>query len=202
MGEYATYRGENIKIGTCEDMYYLRADQRDQIQGYDFASCLDELRFRFPFPDEDDLEPGSFDDHGRGVVIPGGWKIPEDYHHTGTVQFKAEPGYLCSLPCPESGKIPEGLTIHKNGWHGGYVVKQIKHVKNEWWIVIGCKSCGDAWRLPLEEAESVAVAFRSEADRREYFGGEFQNAHQETHRKFLHTMADRILAGYSSAVAV
>ncbi len=27
MGEYAIYRGERIKIGTCEDMYYLRPDQ-------------------------------------------------------------------------------------------------------------------------------------------------------------------------------
>ena len=27
MGEYAKYAGERVKIGTCEDMYYLRDDQ-------------------------------------------------------------------------------------------------------------------------------------------------------------------------------
>ena len=28
MGEYANYMGERVKIGTCEDMLYLRWDQR------------------------------------------------------------------------------------------------------------------------------------------------------------------------------
>jgi hypothetical protein len=55
MGEYATYNGENIKLGTCESMYYLRADQRHLISGYRFDGGD---RFRFPFPDEDDIEPG------------------------------------------------------------------------------------------------------------------------------------------------
>lgn len=32
MGEYATYKGQEIKIGTCEDCYYLRADQRHLAQ--------------------------------------------------------------------------------------------------------------------------------------------------------------------------
>ncbi|MBA3354975.1 MAG: hypothetical protein H0U18_03355 [Pyrinomonadaceae bacterium] len=27
MGEYATFKGLSVKIGTCENMYYLRADQ-------------------------------------------------------------------------------------------------------------------------------------------------------------------------------
>ena len=37
MGEYASYLGERIKIGTCENMYYLRADQRHLVSGYDFG---------------------------------------------------------------------------------------------------------------------------------------------------------------------
>ena len=37
MGEYARFRGAEIKIGTCESMYYLRADQRHLIDGYSFA---------------------------------------------------------------------------------------------------------------------------------------------------------------------
>ena len=35
MGEYAKYQGEEIKIGTCEDLYYLRADQAFKVEGID-----------------------------------------------------------------------------------------------------------------------------------------------------------------------
>lgn len=223
MGEYARFRGESVKIGTCESMYYLRADQRGEVTGYDFASCLDEIRFRFPFPDEDALGPGSFEDYDRGVRIPG-WRLPADYEHNGSVQFRAEPGYLLSIPCPEQYAregneglqtvTPEGLVIHRNGWHGGYVVRQTKHVGDEWWTVVACGSCSGAWRLPLEHAESVAVAFRAEADRTEWrrqfedaegtrlgeYGWEL--AHGAEHAAFLHTMADRILAGYAAVAAV
>jgi hypothetical protein len=211
MGEYAKFRGESIKIGTCEDMYYLRADQRGMVQGYDFASCLDELRFRFPFPDEDELEPGNFDDYSRGERIPGGWTLPADYTHDGTVQFTSQIGYVLSIQCPESfddrpgfGPVDvNGVKVHRNGWRGGYVVRQLKHVGDEWWTVVACSACGCAWRLPAAEAESVAVAFRSEADRQDCpsaYSREWGNANTDDRIAFLHTMADRIMAGYSTAV--
>lgn len=71
MGEYAHYQGESVKIGTCENMYYLRDDQRHLITGYDFESTLDRDRFRFPFPDEDDRTPGQYADYDRSIEIPG-----------------------------------------------------------------------------------------------------------------------------------
>lgn len=221
MGEYAQYRGESIKIGTCENMYYLRADQRHLVSDYDFAACLEEIRFRFPFPNEDTIAPGSFDDHDHGVRIPGNWRLPADFEHDGSVQFKAKPGYLLSIPCPEKYAhegneglrtvTPDGMVIHRNGWAGGYQVKQLKRVGEEWWTVVACGSCSSAWRLPLEHAESVAVAFRAEADRTEYrrqfedsegkrlgeYGHEL--VHGAAHAAFLHAMADRILAGYVTA---
>ena len=58
MGEYAKHKGEEIKIGTCENMYYLRFDQRHKVKalpgnvdpnGADAYA----LRFRFPWPNED-----------------------------------------------------------------------------------------------------------------------------------------------------
>lgn len=212
MGEYARFNGESIKIGTCESMYYLRADQRHLVRDYDFASCLDEIRFRFPFPDEDSLEPGSFDDYDRGEKIPG-WSLPKEYEHDGMVQFTSSIGYVLSIPCPESfddrpgfGPVDvNGIAVHRNGWRGGYVVRQQKHVGEEWWTVVACSSCGCAWRLPREEAEAVAVAFRAEADRQSCpsaYSREWGNANTDDRIAFLHEMADRILAGYTAVAAV
>ena len=211
MGEYATYAGEQVKLGTCEDMYYLRDDQRQLIEGYDFASCLEELRFRFPFPDEDSLEPGQFSDHNRGVRIPG-WTLPEDFNGHGSIQFKHEKGYLVSLPCPEGPDTIEGLTIHRNGWNGGPVVKQQKHVGDELVTVVACGTCDAAWRLDLGNAAEVVAAFVEEAGREEnrpewdettqrYSGPcRFEPAHSDSHRAFLLAIADRILAGYAVTV--
>ncbi|HXK37027.1 MAG TPA: hypothetical protein VJ553_05605, partial [Candidatus Paceibacterota bacterium] len=64
MGEYAMFGEREIKIGTCEDMYYLRADQVQSVRktraGHTNVSDPDVLkvvRFRFPWPDEDGKEP-------------------------------------------------------------------------------------------------------------------------------------------------
>ena len=63
MGEYAKYNGQQIKIGTCESMYYLRADQAHLVQAMSgnvnpITDC-ESIRFRFPFPEEDGCKPGS-----------------------------------------------------------------------------------------------------------------------------------------------
>ncbi len=200
MGEYATYKEQEIKIGTCEDLYYLRFDQRDRIRDYDFTP--DVFRYRFPFPDEDGIEPGAFSDHDRGERIPG-WTIPADWIGHYSVQFIAQAGYVASLPCPESVGGPPGLDpvdvggvkVHRNGWHGHAVVKQQRLLNGQLLTVVGCNACGAAWRLEtLEDAEPVIVALRAEADRERRLRG------QEARADYLHTIADRIAQGYAVSV--
>ena len=102
MGEFAVYQGERVKIGTCEDMYYLRAADRFNVRGWD--GDWGRVRFRFPWPDEDHIAPGGdFKDHMRSLALPGLTAPPElvDEHHW--VQFCASVGFNVSLPCPESG---------------------------------------------------------------------------------------------------
>ena len=77
MGEYAKHKGEQIKIGTCGDMYYLRADQRHLVQPVlgnvhpADPTVLPHIRFCFPWPDEDKNEPGSFERYDRGLGVCG-----------------------------------------------------------------------------------------------------------------------------------
>jgi hypothetical protein len=213
MGEYAKFNGERVKIGTCESMYYLRADQAHLVEAeygnVDPIKDRDEIRFRFPFPDEDDIEPGCFEDFDRGVQIPG-WSLPETFAEHGSVQFVAKPpGYVLSIPCPEqfgqpgmSVELPNGLHVGRNGWSGGPKITQQRYFEGGLWSVVDCGACGAAWRLTPELAEEVAVAFRVEADREQWVQSGREPAHTDRYQTFLHAMADRILAGYTASKLV
>lgn len=61
MGDFATYRGKELKIGTTEDLLYLRADQSDthhtpQVDARDLAG---------PFPARRGVSPTSRDHLSR-----------------------------------------------------------------------------------------------------------------------------------------
>jgi len=83
MGEFIRYRGTEIKLGTCEDLYYATYPKyiaaleaqvlfRSEWNGSpeEYAKPDAGFRFRFPFPDEDHLSLGSIEyDFSRGVRI-------------------------------------------------------------------------------------------------------------------------------------
>lgn len=101
MGEYTNRISDNqyIKIGTCENMYYLRFDDTDKVQspGYDLRKPG--LRFRLPFPDEDGILPGGdYDNYERGWRLYG-FKYEHAFTHPGRIQMRHESGISVSLNC-------------------------------------------------------------------------------------------------------
>lgn len=220
MGEYATRisDGETVKIGTCESMYYLRADQRDQVAGGDLGSNPERdywphVRFRFPFPDEDHERPGEFHkhDYDRALRIDGEIPCPLDPADHYSVQMRNEHGYLCSIPCPET--LPDrehialadgdALKVHRNGFKGAVFLDEQRLKDGKTMSVLRC-ACGAKWRIEtLAEAEHVLVALRSAADRvqRDSDMSARRNGEAErpdSHATFLHTVADRVAEGYAS----
>lgn len=202
MGEHATYRGQTIKIGTCEDMYYLRLDQASSVtpQRGSVAPAGRErvhLRFRLPFPDEDHVAPGEFGDPFRAVPIYGTTlRAPE--HHS--VQFTAHAGYLTSLPCPESlpeaadglvaGRVDAGalgaVTIHRNGFAGRLQLVQVKPLADGRAVpILQCGGCKAKFRVESpEEIAEIVVALRRRGDMR----------NPDYSAEWWHTLADRIAA--------
>lgn len=172
MGEYAIYNGKQIKIGTCEDMYYLRADQADKVGSVEGSLGpggeleREIIRFRFPWPDEDHLAPGEFDKHDRGLSLYG-LEVPEDLDHH-SVQFVARVGYNVCLPCPESDKVPEPLTVHRSGFAG-----PVKLVQQAWrnGRLVGiceCGGCGAKYNLPtIDDVQPVIDVLSRLAGREE-----------------------------------
>ena len=216
MGEYATYNGGQIKIGTCEDMYYLRYDQRGLVTPESGSvnpagSDKYELRFRFPWPGEDQIEPGGFKEYGKAVQVRD-LKAAEDVDHN-SVQFVAQAGYLVSLPCPESGAYKDaaglysgrsltGTTVRvaRNGFQGSVLLSAQKPVKGVGLVpILRCGGCGAMWREEdRTEIERIAVCFRSQADERERQDRAVPaSRHHGVSEsvKFYHTIADRVLAG-------
>jgi hypothetical protein len=203
MGEYAIYKGEQIKMGTCEDMYYLRYDQRHQVTpergSVNPVTDAGELRFRFPWPDEDAIEPGSgkFHDNGyhRSLAIHGMGPTTDVDH--GHVQFVAQAGYNVCLPCPESAvyqdeakhgaRVLGELRVHRNGFSGSVHLVAQKYRPGIGLVpILRCGGCGTMWRLEeRDKIDKLAVMVRAEGDR------------NTGNSAFWHRIADRILAGLS-----
>ena len=212
MGEYATYKGQQVKIGTCESMYYLRADQAHEVTAksgnVDPMSDRDRaaIRFRFPFPDEDGTEPGAFGDFDRGQPLPGFSGDPEAH---GTVQFKAEGAwgqYLVCLPCPVLGSAgvlsltsdgsDHKYRVGRNGGHGAVteLIQQAYRERGQLVSVVRCSMCHAMWRLPeLSDAQPVIDCLHKMADDVLARDGSELIAVQ------YRTMADRVAAGYFPA---
>jgi hypothetical protein len=191
MGEYGYVNGQEIKIGTCEDMYYLRRDQIRLVQSTTLRD-LTHLRFRFPFPDEDAVAPGEFDDYDRGLAV-WGYEVPDGVEHY-SVQFRATPGILASLPCPYSaeGKA-SGITYHFNGFRGPARIVQQRIWAGRWATVMACGPCGAKYRLPdLAAARPLLDAIGTEVTR-----AERDDAPERA--VMWRTVAERIETGYHTS---
>jgi hypothetical protein len=221
MGEYATYKGQQVKIGTCEDMLYLRADQarlvtpesgnidpiRDASRG---------IRFRFPFRWEDGQAPGTYENPFKRVSIPGLHAPDElrDEHYS--VQFVAQQqGYVMSLPCPEGcgehtpspyGRetYVNGLRIHRNGFAGSVFLSQQRLVDGQLLPILEC-ACGLKWRVPEDDSAYLFTALQAAAQ-------SDRQREQQSHRHWndgedlpagwtsmYEDMAGRIRQGYDRA---
>lgn len=156
MGEYAKRKdnGEEVKIGTCEDMLYLRWDDRNKIIGLpgnvNPAKYPEGLRYRLPFPDEDGQGPG----HGepfRSLLLPD--FDPGDIEGTGAVQmYHPELGLLLNVTCHHGRKLPEAGPEVRPHWNGRpphwFQLASVKHHRDGRLLpVVKCRGCGQMWQM-------------------------------------------------------
>jgi hypothetical protein len=156
MGEYAMFNGERIKIGTCDEMLYLRYGDRhlvEWIHGNIDAASATALKWRLPFPDEDGCGPGGYADPFRTVQLRRGdewFRCPELAEQGGTIQMTHPCGYMLNVPCYHGEKLPcEGRPhgIQWNGRAGGfYELAHVKDTAEGVLPVIRCRFCRQAWR--------------------------------------------------------
>ena len=153
MGEYATRTIDNqeIKIGTCSSMYYLRYEDRTKVnpqRGSLNPAQENNLRFRIPFPDEDHILPGDYDNYNRGYALHG-YSAPDLIKYPGNMQLRHDSGLLLNINCYHGEKLPERTEEIKPFWNGkAWYFYELKHIKNTnegIKPVIGCRYCSEMW---------------------------------------------------------
>jgi hypothetical protein len=167
MGEYAIRNsdGVEIKIGTCECMYYLRYEDRGKIThkpGNVDPANERGLFFRPPFPDENEIMPGEYDDYNRTERLyksnGDGQSEPLTFDglKPGTIQLSHKCGLLLNVKCYHGAKLPEGSPEIKPFWNGkdpfALGLRHIKlHEDGKLYPVIACRFCGEMWRCEWPE---------------------------------------------------
>jgi hypothetical protein len=169
MGEYAVRKsdGEQVKIGTCESMYYLRYEDRSQV--IKDSNSLDPatetgLFWRLPYPDEDHMQPGDYEQYNRGERL---WKQdegekyssefsdPETIENPGIIQLTHPSGLLVNVQCYHGEKLPESTSDVKAFWNGRswfYELAFVKNVDKDTVLpVVHCRHCGQMWRYTWAE---------------------------------------------------
>lgn len=207
MGEYAIRNsdGERIKIGTCESLTDLRADQAHLVTAeHRNANPLrpDGFRFRFPFPNEDDRAPGDFTGGTNvgGLNVPGITVTTDHY----SVQFLSNPlnggprgGYNVSLPCPASPEAKDQpYKMHRNGGRAGVNITEQRPKDGKLMLVAECAGCGAAFRMEtIEDASDVLNALAQMADDQDDPNNRFGS---EQRARYFREVARRIREGYEN----
>jgi hypothetical protein len=219
MGEYALHNGLEIKIGTCEDLYYIRAEHAPELtrrepRHSDVLSHLDVYRFRFPFPDEDHVQAGHYDNYGRTLGLYN-VTVPEGVEH-GKLQFIAgnDRGFNVMLPCPEGPDIAAlDIKVHRNGYSGPVRIVQQKVWGNQLILIGECGGCGHKYRYEtladvqpvIDECRRIAADYLRDAELRlqqdRAQGKDIFPPASNLSVKFWNAIADRIEAGYTNPPA-
>lgn len=164
MGEYAGFNGQRVKIGTCECMYYLRWEDRGRVEplsGNVNPATDAGLFFRLPFPDEDEMQPGEYQDHNRGYRLGrredegqrsywNDWKPDaDDEHEPGQFQMHHKSGLIFCVPCHHGLKLPDLGPNIRPGWNGkehSFELVHVKHVGGGVLVpVYRCRWCERMW---------------------------------------------------------
>lgn len=200
MGEYVEIRGERVKIGTCESMYYARVEQFRELAalgvvGHEESSCYlapeNGFRWRFPFPDEDSVQIGHFDPYNRGVTVgvPRGSRLFEGVNHEQiykSVSCHNAYNVNVRIPCPATGL--EGLQHSPIPPNVPLEIVQVKPMPDKTtWTVVRCGWCESMWRIDEGNANELVNIIREQ----------YANRAGDAASPFWLKIADRILAGYA-----
>ena len=158
MGEYAIIieTDQEVKIGVCNEMYYLRFDDIEKVK---YNDTWRGQRFRLPYPNEDATDIGEYEPYDRYELLNAGYKPTKKMiskkDGAGKIGFRHANGYHFSLTCYHGAKLPKikGIDLSWAGKKENHIVlKYVKYHYNESLDkmelrpIVGCLHCGRIWR--------------------------------------------------------
>ena len=201
MGEYAKRKsdGVDIKIGTCESMYYLRWDDRHKVTplpGSLNPATEANLYWRLPLPEEDGILPGAYESHDKSITLlpweeeDDRWKSyePDDDVEAGNIQLHHESsGLLLNVKCYHGVKLPYVGADVKAFWNGKASHNwELCFIKNhqppdgqqELRPLVRCRHCGSMFR---EQWVNVLPHIQSKPLRDRLFAYAYSNLPSDNH---------------------
>lgn len=171
MGEHINIKGQSVKLGTCEDLYYATYDQvraaaSIATQQPGNAEPRDYLkpniwRYRFPFPDEDGTAIGTRSNYDRGYLLKASHEFVRGFADHGDASvITPSPIYTrLQFPCPfTSAGVHAGVKVDQATVE---LIQQKLIINDEGnkqlWAVVRCPYCGTTVRLGEEEATTLAA---------------------------------------------
>lgn len=166
MGQY--YNGE--KIGTCENMYYMRLAQAEKLaaagarddDGIKFSEYLTDntTRWRLPWPDEDGREKAGLlysdvSDFERYYEL----QVPQDVKINHTAKCYQGNGHNVFLPCIHSeewDKVAAAGVKLSHGTHYQKIQCMYDAIRDgERAILFECSVCGNLQRMAADDWRKV-----------------------------------------------
>lgn len=174
MGEYALYQGNEIKIGTCDNMYYLRYQDRYNVRpllpnNVDPADSLG-LRWRLPYPDEDSMAPGGYPDALRTAALRDSFDLPGA--EAGMFQVTHASGLLLNVRCYHGRNLPAGSIDIAPHWCGRNGAWGLFAIKNDpigtISPIVRCGHCGNMYRAEWSDVLPAIIDRELAARLRQY----------------------------------
>jgi hypothetical protein len=163
MGEYVTFKGQRVKVGTCENYSDMRFSDLNRVTGIDASDTVG-LRFRLPWPDEDGTNPGEYGEfRGLRLYKPTLTGYVVDYNpewldeaDAGHIQFRHEnSGLQLSVPCHHGNRLPDLGDKARAGWNGKGHSMELIAVKvmeaGEIAPIVWCRHCEKMWRVDWDK---------------------------------------------------
>jgi len=166
MGEYGIRNTDKaeIKIGTCETNLYMRYGDRWKVTpkaGSGFGYF-----WRLPYPDEDGVKPGDYDNPFRGErlyrkVEENGREYTEQFtlelahdDKPGNMQLTHPSGLLMNVPCYHGQRLPEPGPESHIAWNGKswfYELAFLREYEGKIYPAVKCRFCEMLWRCDWDE---------------------------------------------------
>lgn len=162
MGEFALDQtGNEIKIGTCENMYYLRYEDRFKVRpkpGNINPQTELNLYWRLPFPAEDTVQPGFYEDAFKRVQLPYAFEemhMKDTVKNPGSIQLHSDGmGIYVHLTCYHNQQLPESSKDCRpffNGKSPAFSLIAVTNTENGVRFKVSCNGCRTTWLCDIED---------------------------------------------------
>ena len=125
------------------------------------------LFWRLPFPDEDHLDIGEYEDYDRGILLIG---CPADVvNFPGSIRMEDKSGLIVDVACYHGVKLPAGGDIISSEWKQStfadfetvekpktkscFMLKSVFNTEEKVRFCIECTDCGKSLVCDFEEIE-------------------------------------------------